>query len=155
MEVLLVEWEWFPRIQVILPFFMYSVMDSRKVMAVIAKFMRKSGFKGKIEPHLDIDNVQITVSSVVYSDIVYSVRMEGVKPKMYVYRLVDEVWKPVRPSGIISNYFDVLHYEERKDYKNYYEYFSYYKYDKFGPEYSLLSSCIEKVTNTIIQKENQ
>lgn len=122
-------------------------------MAVIAKLIRKSGFKGKIEPHLNPDNAQITIQSVVYSDIVYSVRMEGSTPSMYVYRLVDGVWKPVRKSGVIVNYFDVLHYEERKEYKDYYEYFSYYKYDKFDPEYSLLSRCVDEVNLAIKNKE--
>lgn len=129
-------------------------MDSKKVMAVTAKLIRKSGFKGNIEPHLDIDNAQILIKSEVYSDIVYSVRMEGLIPGMYVYRLVDGVWKPVRKSGVIVEYFDVLHYEERKNYKSYYEYFSYYKYDKFESEYSLLSGCVDKV-GLIIKKENK
>lgn len=127
-------------------------MDSNKVMAVIAKSMRKSGFKGKMTPHLEVS--QIWIRSDVYDNIGYSVRMDGDFPDMYVYMLVDGVWKPVRKSGVISNYYDVLHYEERKDYKSYYEYFSYYKYDKFESEYSLLSGCIDKV-GLIIKKENR
>lgn len=128
-------------------FIVYSVMENKKVIAVIAQLIRKSGFKGKLEPHLD--ESQLLVYSSQYSDIVYSVRMEGSFPNMYVYRLVDGVWKPIRKSGVIVNFYDVLNYEERKEYKDYYEYFSYYKYDKFGPEYSLLSECIDKVIKKI------
>ena len=122
-------------------------MESKKVIAVTAKLMRKSGFKGKIDPKLEV--CQLWISSAVYSDICYSVRMEGVFPAMYVYKLVDGVWKPIRKSGVIVEYFDILHYEERKDYKNYYEYFSYYKYDQFESEYSLLDGCIDKMIRQI------
>ncbi len=122
-------------------------MNSDKVIAVIAKSIRKSGFKGKMTPHLEVS--QIWIRSDVYDNIGYSVRMEGNFPAMYVYMLVDGVWKPVRKSGVIVEYFDVLHYEERKDYKSYYEYFSYYKYDKFESEYSLLSGCIDEMIRQI------
>lgn len=118
-------------------------MESKKVMAVIAKLIRKSGFKGKIEPSSDY--TQLLIHSCCYNDLVYSVRMEGFIPSMYVYRFLDGLWKPIRKSGIIVSYYDVLNYEERKEYRNYYEYFSYYKYDKFGSEYGILEGCIDNV----------
>ena len=123
-------------------------------MAVIAKLIRKSGYQGKIVPHFE-SNIQITVYSSLYSDILYSVRMEGGVPTMYVYRLVDKVWMQVRKSGVIVEYYDVLNFEERKEYKNYYEYFSYYKYDKFSSEYSFLNGCLEKVIYHLNQNKEK
>lgn len=108
-------------------------MDSNKVMAVIAKSMRESGFKGKITPHLEVS--QIWIKSDVYDNIGYSVRMEGDFPDMFVYMLVDGVWKPVRKKGYIC-------YNE--PYDGYIDYFTRLEYDRFADEYRILDSCIKR-----------
>lgn len=119
------------------------------MMALIAKEARKAGFRGKICPSLEGEfGPQMIMYSAEYEDIFYSIRMEGPRPAVYVYRKEGETWMPVRKEGVINRYVDMLEYEETKEYSGYDDYFGYFGYDRFSPEWAIINRCVEESEGT-------
>lgn len=117
--------------------------QKQKILAGIAKGIRESGFKGKIIPHME--NEQLELHSAYHSDIIYNIRFHFDLCDFFIYRYFNGKWKPVSRKGKID--FD-------EEYSGYGDWLDKEGYTK--EEYIILKKYIkEDSPEPVKKKEDQ
>ena len=116
--------------------------QKQKILAGIAKGIRESGFKGKIIPHLE--NEQLELQSAYHSDIIYNIRFHFDLCEFFIYRYFNGKWKPVSRKGKID--FD-------EEYSGYSDWLDKEGYTK--EEYLILKKYIKEISPEPVKKKEE